>query len=108
MLHGLARPESLLLPPWVRPELVKDVINGLVFKNASQLAEHLETLLTSYPSSPALDSLQTTLQRALQVPLNVEHRIHNHEHQESDDWELVSWSENWNRVVKPLMVRDPD
>ncbi|KAG2362688.1 glycosyl transferases group 1-domain-containing protein [Suillus spraguei] len=74
------------------PELVKDGINGLVFRNARQLAEHLETLLTYFPSSPALDSLQTTLQRALQVPLNVEHRIHHHKHQERDDWEWVSLS----------------
>ncbi|KAG2370324.1 glycosyltransferase family 33 protein [Suillus spraguei] len=90
------------------PELVKDGINGLVFKNASELAKHLETLLTSFPSSPALDSLRTTLQRALLVPLDVEHRVYNHEHQEGDNWEWGSWSENWNRVVKPLVVGDPE
>ncbi|KAG1825487.1 glycosyl transferases group 1-domain-containing protein [Suillus subaureus] len=90
------------------PELVKDRINGLVFRNASQLAEHLETLLTSFPSSPALDSLRTNLQRALQVPLNVERHVHSHEHQEDDDWEWNSWSENWNRVVKPLVLRDSE
>lgn len=90
------------------PELVKDGINGLIFKNASELAKHLETLLTSFPSSTTLDSLRTTLQRALQVPLDVEHRVHNHEHQEGDNWEWGSWSENWNRVVKPLVVRDPE
>ncbi|KAG1889273.1 glycosyltransferase family 33 protein [Suillus subluteus] len=90
------------------PELVRDGINGLVFRNASQLAEHLETLLTSFPSSSALDSLRTNLQRALQVPLNVERHVHNHEHQEGDDWEWGSWSENWNRVVKPLVLRDSE
>jgi len=90
------------------PELVKDGINGLVFKNASQLAEHLETLLTSFPSSSALDSLRTNLQRALQVPLSVERYVHNHQHQEGADWEWGSWSENWDRVVKPLVLRDSE
>ncbi|KAG2132357.1 glycosyltransferase family 33 protein [Suillus clintonianus] len=90
------------------PELVKDGVNGLVFKNASQLAEHLETLLTSFPSSPALDTLRTSLQRASHAPLNVEHRVHNHEHQEGAGWEWGSWSENWNCVVKPLVLRDAE
>ncbi|KAG2345367.1 beta-1,4-mannosyltransferase [Suillus weaverae] len=90
------------------PELVRDGINGLVFRNASQLAEHLETLLTSFPSSPALDSLRTTLQRALQVPLNVGPHVHDHEHEEGADWEWGSWSENWDRIVKPLVMRDPE
>ncbi|KAG2093563.1 hypothetical protein BD769DRAFT_1705156 [Suillus cothurnatus] len=90
------------------PELVKDGINGLVFQNASQLAEHLETLLASFPSSPALDSLRSNLQRALQVPIDVQHHVHNQEHQEDDDWEWGSWSENWNRVVKPLVLRDSE
>ncbi|KAG2345363.1 beta-1,4-mannosyltransferase [Suillus weaverae] len=90
------------------PELVRDGINGLVFRNASQLAEHLETLLTSFPSSPALDSLRTTLQRALQVPLDVGPHVHDHEHQEGADWEWGSWSENWDRIVKPLVLIDPE
>ncbi|KAG2753400.1 glycosyltransferase family 33 protein [Suillus brevipes Sb2] len=90
------------------PELVKAGINGQVFRNASELAEHLETLLTSFPSSPALDSLRTTLQRALQVPPNAERHIHNHEYQEGADWEWGSWSENWDRVVKPLVLGDPE
>ncbi|KAG1738606.1 glycosyltransferase family 33 protein [Suillus paluster] len=90
------------------PELVKDGINGLIFRNASQLADQLETLLTSFPSSPALDSLQKSLERASQVPLNVEHHAHNHEHQEGADWEWGSWSENWNRVVKPLVLTDAE
>jgi beta-1,4-mannosyltransferase len=90
------------------PELVKVGINGQVFRNASELAEHLETLLTSFPSSPALDALRTTLERALQVPPNAEHHVHNHEHQEGADWEWGSWSENWNRVVKPLVLGDPE
>ncbi|KAG2160192.1 glycosyltransferase family 33 protein [Suillus bovinus] len=90
------------------PELVKDGVNGLVFKNASQLAEHLETLLASFPSSPALDSLRTNLQQASEVPLNVEHRVHHHTHQEGANWEWGSWSENWDRVVKPLVLRDAE
>ncbi|KAG0703082.1 glycosyltransferase family 33 protein [Suillus ampliporus] len=90
------------------PELVKVRINGLIFQNASQLAVHLETLLTSFPSPPALEALRKSLQRASQVPLNVEHRVHNHEHQEGADWEWGSWSENWNRVVKPLVLRDAE
>ncbi|OAX37279.1 beta-1,4-mannosyltransferase [Rhizopogon vinicolor AM-OR11-026] len=90
------------------PELVKDGINGLIFENAIQLAEHLETLLTSFPSSPKLDSLRKSLQRASQVPLNVELQTHIHEHQEGVDWEWSSWSDNWNRVVKPLVLQDAE
>ncbi|KAG2141915.1 glycosyltransferase family 33 protein [Suillus clintonianus] len=90
------------------PELVKDGINGLVFINASQLAEHLEALLTSFPLSPALDSLRTSLERASQAPFNIERRVHNHEHQEVADWEWSSWSENWNRIMKPLVLRDAE
>jgi beta-1,4-mannosyltransferase len=107
------------------PELVTVGVNGQVFRSASELAEHLEvglvlpvisietdyasqTLLTSFPSSPALDSLRTTLQRALQVPTNAERHIHNHEHQDGADWEWGSWSENWNRVVKPVVLGDPE
>ncbi|KAJ8582989.1 glycosyltransferase family 33 protein [Rhizopogon salebrosus TDB-379] len=88
------------------PELVKDGINGIIFQDAIQLAGHLETLLTYFPSSAKLDSLRKSLQRASQVSPNVELRSHIHEHQEGADWEWSSWSDNWNRVVKPLVLND--
>jgi beta-1,4-mannosyltransferase len=104
---------------------VKDGINGIIFQDAIQLAGHLEvglilcmvsintdyasqTLLTYFPSSPKLDSLRKSLQRASQVSPNVELRSHIHEHQEGADWEWSSWSDNWNRVVKPLVLNNAE
>ncbi|KAF9229756.1 glycosyltransferase family 33 protein [Gyrodon lividus] len=83
------------------PELVKDGQNGLVFKNAKQLADQVEMLLASFPNATALEKLRSSLRRASQTrgsqPL---------QHKESVDWEWGTWANNWNRVVKPLVLKD--
>ncbi|EMD41242.1 glycosyltransferase family 33 protein [Gelatoporia subvermispora B] len=70
------------------PELVQDGVNGLVFKDATQLAEQLETLLTGHPEASALASLRESLVHA----------------EEDGSW--GSWAQNWDRVVRPLVLRD--
>ncbi|KAN0100994.1 glycosyltransferase family 33 protein [Tylopilus felleus] len=83
------------------PELVKDGVNGLVFKNARQLADQLEMLLTSFPSAAALAKLRSSLQLASQSRAS-----HPVRHKESTDWEWGTWTDNWNRVVRPLVLTD--
>jgi len=95
-------------------ELVKDGFNGLIFKNASQLAEQLEVsmtgillssgsltlvkeLLLSFPNSARLHNLRSPLIS----PSRAKTRAQRDEHQ----WEWSSWEENWNRVVRPLIAQ---
>ncbi|KAJ7151592.1 mannosyltransferase [Mycena filopes] len=67
-------------------ELVKDGKNGLVFKDAPQLAQQMETLLTGFPDCP-----------------RISHRSPPHELPD-DIWE--TWDENWARYMRPLILRD--
>ncbi|KAH7921252.1 glycosyltransferase family 33 protein [Leucogyrophana mollusca] len=87
-------------------ELVKDGQNGLIFKNAKQLAEQMERLLTSFPNSAALAELRMSLlhkANPMEGPL-----VDLSNHEEGEDWEWNTWTQNWNRVVKPLVLRDAD
>ncbi|KAH7908258.1 glycosyltransferase family 33 protein [Hygrophoropsis aurantiaca] len=87
-------------------ELVKDGQNGLIFKNAKQLADQMEQLLASFPHSAALAELRMSLiQKANPAD---EPLVNIHSHEESQDWEWSTWTQNWNRVVKPLVLRDAD
>ncbi|KAH8101583.1 mannosyltransferase [Cristinia sonorae] len=71
-------------------ELVKDGVNGLVFDNAEQLSAQLESLLTSFPKSPTLRSLRD-----------------NFDHESGEvQWQWSSWQENWNHVMRPLILSD--
>ncbi|KAI0638810.1 mannosyltransferase [Trametes polyzona] len=76
-------------------ELVKDGVNGLVFHNAEQLATQLESLLRGFPSAPALASLRASFQRA--APLSGSGAC---------DWEWGTWAENWNHLMRPLLLHD--
>ncbi|CDO74790.1 Glycosyltransferase Family 33 protein [Trametes cinnabarina] len=76
-------------------ELVKDGVNGLVFHNAEQLATQLESLLRGFPSAPALAALQASFQQAAHAPAGAH-----------DYWEWGTWAENWNRVMRPLLLHD--
>ncbi|KAJ7806165.1 mannosyltransferase [Mycena olivaceomarginata] len=68
-------------------ELVKHDKNGLVFKDAPQLAQQIETLLTGFPHLPTSPPSRPP---SAQI---------------SDDvWE--TWDENWARYVRPLILRD--
>ncbi|GBE78651.1 Chitobiosyldiphosphodolichol beta-mannosyltransferase [Sparassis crispa] len=84
-------------------ELVKDGVNGLIFNDAAQLADQLETLLTSYPSSHALATLRASLEQtpAAGTPSDGQRRASGAEH-----WEWGTWSQNWNSVVRPLVLSD--
>lgn len=99
------------------PELVRDGENGLVFKCAGELAGQLEVgckkinlgtantveqmLLTSFPNTTTLGKLRSSLQLASQCRAS-----HPVRHEESIDWEWGTWTDNWNRVVKPLVLAD--
>ncbi|KIK70352.1 glycosyltransferase family 33 protein [Collybiopsis luxurians FD-317 M1] len=80
------------------PELVKDGKNGLIFNNSNELAKQLELLLTSFPSSQRLDALRSSL-------LTSTHSLGNNHASQSGEWEWCSWDENWNRTLKPLILR---
>ncbi|KAJ6626999.1 mannosyltransferase [Mycena sp. CBHHK59/15] len=84
-------------------ELVKDGTNGLIFKDASQLAEQMETLLTGFPKCPHLDNLRSALLPTLERPTSPSHLPHSHDRSE-DLWE--TWDENWARFVRPLILQD--
>ncbi|KAF7797801.1 hypothetical protein EIP86_009006 [Pleurotus ostreatoroseus] len=96
-------------------ELVKNGINGLVFEKADQLAKQLETLLTGFPSSPTLDSLRASLLRT--TPIEPGRRttmdlrstppsFAGSKDSGLDDWEWSSWTQNWNQVMRPLLLTD--
>ncbi|KAF8634001.1 hypothetical protein AX15_001175 [Amanita polypyramis BW_CC] len=78
-------------------ELVKEGVNGLVFKDASQLAEQLEKLLLSFPNSTPLQSLRSSL-----ISSHAKPRAGR---ETGSDWEWSSWDENWNSVMRPLLVQ---
>jgi beta-1,4-mannosyltransferase len=100
-------------------ELVKDGKNGLIFKNAAQLAEQMEvgcflqtyssiytpsqTLLTGFPNCPRLTELRSYLLPKSERPTSPSNLPASREHSE-DVWE--SWDENWARYVRPLILRD--
>ncbi|KIP04067.1 glycosyltransferase family 33 protein [Phlebiopsis gigantea 11061_1 CR5-6] len=101
-------------------ELVRDGVNGLVFQNAEQLATQLETLLTGFPTSPTLDDLRQSLVRSTPVDpsralpqglrspnspgAQADHPNWPGGTPERDEWEWSSWAQNWDRVVKPLVI----
>ncbi|EIW86333.1 glycosyltransferase family 33 protein [Coniophora puteana RWD-64-598 SS2] len=81
------------------PELVQHGKNGLVFKNADELAKQMEDLLAGFPTSSSIDALRAGLSRPPES-LN-----------EGDDHPLAegtwwTWAQNWNRVVRPLVLSD--
>ncbi|KAH9931275.1 glycosyltransferase family 33 protein [Fomitopsis serialis] len=80
-------------------ELVKDGVNGLVFHNAEQLAEQLESLLSSHPHSQPIEELRSSLQHAQPLSPRSPAREEDPEH-----W--GTWAQNWDSVVRPLVLRD--
>ncbi|KAI0089774.1 glycosyltransferase family 33 protein [Irpex rosettiformis] len=84
-------------------ELVKDGVNGLVFNNADQLAAQLESLLTNFPSSPTLSSLRASLQQDKHADAARQGRG---DGGQDGEWEWCTWSQNWDRVMKPILLSD--
>ena len=94
-------------------ELVKDRQNGYTFKTADELARQLSDLLRGFPSAPGLSELRESYNQCMSSS-NHTHPSHEHRSirgtkgpgrvEEEETW--CSWAENWNRVVKPLVLRD--
>ncbi|KAJ7785701.1 mannosyltransferase, partial [Mycena metata] len=82
-------------------ELVKDGKNGLVFKDATQLAEQMETLLTGFPDCPRLSKLRSNLLPYSERPMSPASRPPSREIPD-DVWE--TWDENWARYMRPLIL----
>ncbi|KAG7090742.1 hypothetical protein E1B28_009832 [Marasmius oreades] len=72
------------------PELVKHGKNGLIFEDASQLAEQLEYLLLSFPKAPHLISLTASLDKVTDST--------------TGDLQWCSWDAHWNSILKPLIL----
>ncbi|KAJ3527074.1 hypothetical protein NM688_g8177 [Phlebia brevispora] len=95
-------------------ELVKDGINGLVFEDAEQLSKQLVSLLTGFPSSPKLDSLRASLLHATPVSPSQRSSFDDLSSppasgsmgKTNTDWEWCSWTQNWNKVMRPLLLTD--
>jgi len=89
-------------------ELVKDGVNGLVFKDAAQLAEQFESLLVDFPTSKPLETLKASMTRALTRSSTFETSyVHvGLEGKSGGHWEWNSWDENWRQVVRPLILSD--
>ncbi|KAL0945541.1 hypothetical protein HGRIS_014703 [Hohenbuehelia grisea] len=85
-------------------ELVKDEHNGLIFDTPGQLADQFENLLTSFPNPDALDKLRSSLLQSSHPPPGVQ--IHARERGEGTHWEWGNWDQNWNKVVRPIILRD--
>ncbi|CAK5279875.1 unnamed protein product [Mycena citricolor] len=84
-------------------ELVKDNQNGLIFKDAAQLAEQIEILLTGFPNCPRLDQLRSALEPASERPTSPSH-LPPLLDPTMDIWE--PWDMNWARHIKPLILKD--
>ncbi|KAI1785401.1 mannosyltransferase [Ganoderma leucocontextum] len=82
-------------------ELVKDGINGLVFHNAEQLAAQLESLLRGFPSPPGLATLRASFERKESVGSPPKSFTAG-----GPEWEWGTWAENWDRVMRPLLLHD--
>lgn len=91
-------------------ELVQQGKNGVIFKDAPELAEQLEDLFTGFPSSSKLAELSLSLAntaRRSSTPTNL-HGTRRKVHQKDKFSDWSTWDENWGRVVRPLILRDVD
>lgn len=80
-------------------ELVKDGKNGYTFTSGDQLSDQLITLLGEFPNSKNLQALRSSFET------NMSQKNQKHGSAE-EGW--CSWAENWNQVLKPLILRDVD
>jgi len=78
-------------------ELVKHGINGRSFQTSEELVSHFEAILEGFPNAPILSGLQKTLHLSTSKAPN----SHN------TGWEWGTWDENWDNLVRPLIVTKP-
>ncbi|EJD04443.1 beta-1,4-mannosyltransferase [Fomitiporia mediterranea MF3/22] len=94
-------------------ELVKSGQNGHTFRTSSELTNQLADLLLGFPDAQGLANLRASFTRSMTSSTgSSEYRHHEHHHshhyQDREEEELgwCSWSENWNCVLKPLVLSD--
>ncbi|KZT08885.1 glycosyltransferase family 33 protein [Laetiporus sulphureus 93-53] len=91
-------------------ELVLDGVNGLVFHNDQQLAGQLESLFSLHPNSPSLELLRASLMHSAPLPPSDHVPSTFKEGQvggnDGETWQWSTWAQNWNRMVRPLVLRD--
>ena len=80
-------------------ELVPDGLNGFVFRTPDELATLLESLLAGFPCAPALDNLCSKFQTTMHSQ-----ERHSFRGERGDGW--CSWEQNWDRVLKPHLIKD--
>ena len=98
----LLRVEILLTKLFSLSELVKDGQNGMVFSSSSELADQLVQLLQGFPTAHGLAALRSSFDECMAPPVE-----HGRSPQSDVDgfqrW--CPWEENWNRILKPLLLR---
>ncbi|KAF8320593.1 uncharacterized protein EI90DRAFT_3147152 [Cantharellus anzutake] len=82
-------------------ELVRDGVNGVVFRTASELAGHLQRLLLSFPNGKELENLRTSLRESI-----TRFTRYPSAHHPDPSFSWGTWTENWDRIVRPLVVAD--
>jgi len=82
-------------------ELVNDGVNGLKFKDASELTEQVVTLLSHFPDTNRLDVLRQGLNKRTRIsaPSSMAGEGQN-------QWN--DWTDNWNAFVRPILLHDID
>ncbi|KAG9223304.1 hypothetical protein CCMSSC00406_0000007 [Pleurotus cornucopiae] len=86
-------------------ELVKEGINGVTFQTAEQLADRFEELLSSFPNAPALAALRLSLHESSHPPPGTPPPPRRRG-KEDVHWEWGTWDDNWNKVVRPIILND--
>ncbi|KAG5651824.1 hypothetical protein H0H81_007296 [Sphagnurus paluster] len=86
-------------------ELVKDGVNGRVFRTSSQLAQQLEFLFSNFPNSQHLEELRASLGRSSQSPTSPPRQS---VEPGDAEWHWESWQENWAHNIRPLILSDLD
>jgi len=90
-------------------ELVKDRLNGRVFSDSEELVDRFEELLVGFPHSDALDTLRNSLMKAVEAgERKAAQRGEEIAAIGAQQWEWGNWSDNWDRVVGPLVSRERD
>ena len=89
------------------PELVKDGKNGYTFTTGAELSMQLIRLLEGFPDAEGLQTIRSSFETCMSKGHQKAGSIHSHASEDDqEDW--CSWEENWNQILKPLILRDAD
>ncbi|PAV21780.1 glycosyltransferase family 33 [Pyrrhoderma noxium] len=89
------------------PELVKDGRNGYTFTTGAELSMQLIRLLEGFPDAEGLQTIRSSFETCMSKGHQKAGSIHSHA-SEDDQEGWCSWEENWNQILKPLILRDAD